>query len=233
MRRPPQRASRALALAVILAAAALAAGVHAASDAPRAASLYSAAALYNAGNAAARRGELARAIVEYQRAQLLSPLDADVRANLRTVRARAGASSVAERDWRRSARLGSPRLVFVCGLVGLLLAGGGWLARELLPRWRRRLTATAAAGATLLALAVIDGFATAPVLRDAVVLNEVAASASPTRGGETLFRLTSGDTVSIETARDDFWLIGDAQGREGWVPREMLERVVPPRSSSP
>lgn len=200
----------------------------AATDAnPLEAPAYSAAGLYNAGNAAARAGELPRAILDYERALVLDPRDADTRANLRTVRARAGAASVAERDWRRSARIVSPGLVLRAGLLGLCLLGMALIARELLPRGRAPLALTAGVGAALVLLTLLDAFATAPLLDDAVALHACAASASPIAGGETLFTVSGGDTVAIEASHGEYWLIRDAQGREGWVARAALERVVP------
>lgn len=194
--------------------------------------LYSAAALYNAGNAAARAGELPRAILDYERALVLAPHDADVQANLHMVQVRAGAASVADRDWRRVPRLAPPALMLSAGLVGLLLLATAWLARELVPRGRVPLGLAAGAGALLLALTLLDALATAPLLGDAVTLKPCAAAASPTPNGEPLFTLPGGETVTIESSHGEFALIRDAQGREGWVAGAALERVVPAEAGS-
>jgi hypothetical protein len=195
---------------------------------------YSAAALYNAGNAAARSGQHAQAILDYERAQLLAPLDADVRRNLEVVQARAGAGSVAARDWLRRAHVAPAPAVYEGGVVGLLLAGMALLARA---RWPRGAAAPAlgligGAGAVLLAASVIDALATAPVLKDAVVMHASAATASPTPAGATLFTVPAGETVALEDSHGAFWLIRNAQGREGWVPRSGVERVVPRATDS-
>jgi len=225
---------RAAALAL---SAALATSVAAGADgeaSARSLTRYSAAALYNAGNAAARAGQYAQAILDYERAQLLAPLDADARRNLEVVQARAGAGSVATRDWLRRAHVGPAPALYEAGLVGLLLAGMALLARA---RWPRSAAAPAlrligAAGALLLVASVIDALATAPVLKDAVVMQASAATASPTPAGATLFTVPAGETVALEDSHGAFWLIRDAQGREGWVPRSGVERVVPRATDS-
>jgi hypothetical protein len=51
---------------------------------------YSAAALFNQANAYARAGKPGLAVLNYERAQLLAPNDADIAANLHFVRAKAG-----------------------------------------------------------------------------------------------------------------------------------------------
>src|SRR5271154_2724545 len=51
---------------------------------------YSAAALYNLGNAYARTGKPGLAVLNYERARLLEPNDPDINANLRHVREAAG-----------------------------------------------------------------------------------------------------------------------------------------------
>jgi tetratricopeptide (TPR) repeat protein len=97
------------------------------------AAYYDAAALYNAGNAAARAGRYAQAILNYERAQLLAPRDPDVRANLAQVRARAGVEAEPPRAWLRRARFARPDHVYEAGLLALTIAGIALLMRE---RWR-------------------------------------------------------------------------------------------------
>jgi hypothetical protein len=70
----------------------------------------SAAALYNQGNAYARAGKPGMAVLNYERAQLLSPGDPDLEANLDAVRS-AQHLPVAPRAWpRRLAMLPNPTM---------------------------------------------------------------------------------------------------------------------------
>lgn len=185
---------------------------------------YSAAALYDLGNAAARAGRPAEAILEYERARLLAPRDADIRANLHYVREQAGLPQPV--GFTQYARLGNPNLLFWLGTIGIALAGASFLLRRLTTK-RGVFVAAAALGAALTALSIADAIATAPMLRAAVVMQAADAAASPVGAAEPLFTLPPGDLVRSVDAHGNFVLVRDLQNREGWVPRSALAPIIP------
>ena len=95
---------------------------------------YSAAALFNQGNADARQGKTGPAILNYERALLLAPDDADITANLRVVRAKAGLPDAPQNWLSRSVTYARPNTLAWLGCVGLALAGTSLLLGRLYPR---------------------------------------------------------------------------------------------------
>jgi tetratricopeptide (TPR) repeat protein len=185
---------------------------------------YSAAALYDLGNAAARYGRPAEAILDYERARLLAPRDADIRANLHYVREQAGLPQPVE--FSQYARLANPNILFWLGTFGIALFGGASLLRRL-TRKRRLPWAGATLGIALTALSIADAIATAPVLHEAVVMRVAAAAASPVGAAEPLFTLAPGDVVRNVDAHGNFVLVRDLQNREGWVASSALAPIIP------
>ena len=78
---------------------------------------YSAADLYNAGNAYARAGKPGLAVLYYERAKLLDPTDQDIDANLRRIRESSGLPSEPARGVDRLARITSPSIVSWTGVL--------------------------------------------------------------------------------------------------------------------
>jgi hypothetical protein len=191
---------------------------------------YSAAALYNAANAYARAGKPGLAVLNYERAALLAPDDADIDANLRFVRE--SSHVMPEPRWRidRLIRLASPTMVGWLGAGGTVIIAAGFLAGLLAPR--RRLTRVAA----LLTGALLTGFTASnavllwPKLHEAVVLSAATpARAAPVPMGDPLFLLPEAETVRITAEHDDFLLIRSRAGQTGWVSRANLAPVLPRR----
>jgi hypothetical protein len=176
---------------------------------------YSAAALYNQGNACARAGKTGQAILNYERAQLLAPNDSDIAANLHFVRAKAGL-----RDLQVSClNWAPPDTIAWIGSFGVLIAGAGFLLK------RRTVTF---AGALLVTAAIGNAITLWPKMSEAVVMiHEVPAFASPVVGGDTLFKLHEGENVTVRAEQKDFSLVQNSTGRSGWVGRADISFVVP------
>ena len=97
---------------------------------------YSAAALFNQANAYARDGKTGLAILNYERARLLAPDDADIAANLHFVRAKAGLPDAPENWFTRGLSWASPNTLAWLGSFGLVLAGMSLLLVRLYPQRR-------------------------------------------------------------------------------------------------
>ena len=127
---------------------------HAAAGAqPRGSSIatggYSAAALFNQANACAREGKSGLAILNYERALLLAPNDADIAANLHFVRAKAGLPDAPENWFTRSLLYVRPNTLAWLGSFGLVLAGMSLLLVRLHPQRRLAFRSLTFAGALL------------------------------------------------------------------------------------
>src|SRR6516165_10125194 len=94
------------------------------SQAPR----YSADDLYNRANSYARAGKPGLAVLNYEKAALLAPNDADISANLEYVRAAARVSVDPPTRFERVARVVTPQTAAWLGVIGIALLGASVLA---------------------------------------------------------------------------------------------------------
>ena len=189
---------------------------------------YSAAALYNLANAYARAGKPGLAVLNYERAMLLEPNDPDIDANLRHVRQAAGLPPESNSGFERMAGFASPRILAWLGVLGLLIAGAGVLARQSYPRHRRKLLAATLVGIFLLGLTVSNAIALWPIMHEAVVITPAApVRVSPVPIEEPLFVLPEASIVRMSAEHDGFVLIQNKAGRMGWVQRTALAPIMP------
>src|SRR6202521_6234817 len=84
---------------------------------------YTASDLYNLGNAYMRQGKPGMAVLNYERANLLSPNDPDIDANLSYVRASSHLPAPPRSTFERLARIAGPLALFWLGVFGLALGG--------------------------------------------------------------------------------------------------------------
>jgi len=191
---------------------------------------YSAPALYNLANAYARSGKPGLAVLNYERARLLEPNDPDIDANSTHVRAAAGLPPQFRSRFERLAGFASPRILAWVGIIGLLTAGVSVLARQLYPRHRRKLLATAFVGISLLGVTIGSGIALWPIMHEAVVITRTApVRVSPVPIEEPVFELPEASIVRMLEEHDGFVLIRTQAGRTGWAQRANVAPVVPKR----
>jgi tetratricopeptide (TPR) repeat protein len=187
---------------------------------------YSSADLYNLGNSYARAGKPGMAVLNYERALLLSPNDADIEANLRYVRSTAKLSLESRSWFERWVRLG-PTAFALIGVLGVSMIGTGLLAVKLYSRrWPGVLVTLVGLG--LVGLPVSSGILIWPKLHEGVIItNGTQVRVSPVPMGDELFVLPEAETVKITAEHEDFVLIQTRAGRSGWVSRANLAPVVP------
>jgi hypothetical protein len=83
-----------------------------------------------------------------------------------------------------------------------------------------------------MAFTITDALATERLGHQFVVLQSVAASASPVSGAEPVFTVAPASVVDEQDEHGSFSLIRDGQGRVGWVPRSQLMPIIDsPRSA--
>ena len=190
---------------------------------------------YNLGNAQFKKGELAQAILAYERALRLEPNHKDAQYNLAFAQSRI-TDNIVEQDffvssWVRAVRNSlseSTWLIlsislFVLALVGLLLF---LLRRE---PWLRK-TAFHVAWVALL-FSLIAGLNAASLhkrdtLRNEAIITQgvVNAKSSPDRSGTDLFTVHEGTKVLIRETIGE-WSNISVGSNEGWIRTSCLERI--------
>jgi hypothetical protein len=189
---------------------------------------YSADSLYNLANSYARAGKPGLAVLNYERAALLAPNDADINANLEYVRAGAGVRPEPRSRFARIAEAAGATSSAWAGVLGIALAGGALLAGRITPRFPWLRFGGIALGGALIALSVANAILLWPQMHAAVVLvNPTPARVSPVPMGDTAFVLREAETVTVTAEHEDFTLIRTRAGLSGWVSRANLGAVVP------
>lgn len=190
---------------------------------------------YNLGNARFKQGELAQAILNYERALRLQPNNKDAQYNLAFAQSKI-TDNIVEQDfflstWARTVRnslkeqtwLVLSICLFMLALVGLLLF---LLGRE---PWLRK-TAFHIAWLALL-FSLIAGLNAASLhkrdtLRNEAIITQgiVNGKSSPDRSGTDLFTLHEGTKVTIRETLGE-WCNIRVGNYEGWVRLQTLERI--------
>jgi hypothetical protein len=224
---------RALKMAVLLVALALCDGRAFAQPTQPSQPRYSADGLYNLGNSYARAGKPGLAVLNYERAALLAPDDADIDANLAYVRAGAHVTAEPRSRIARIAQGASPILVAWGAAAGVMLAGLAILPSRVARRFRWMRIVGALIGGGLIALTACNALLMWPRMHEAVVLiDQTPARVSPVPMGDTAFELPEAETVTITAEHEDFALVRTRGGLSGWVARANLGAVVPPAGGS-
>jgi hypothetical protein len=189
---------------------------------------YSAADLYNLANSYARMGKPGMAILNYERASLLSANDPDIEANLQYVRASAHLPGGTRGTFDRIARIASPFLLSWLGAFGLAIVGACMIAAQLSPRRRLLRRSAMLLGLSMLSLTICNGLALWPILHEGVIITAATpVRVSPVPMGDPLFTLPEGETVKIAAEHESFALIETRAGRSGWVAHSNLAPIVP------
>jgi hypothetical protein len=189
---------------------------------------YSADGLYNLANSYARAGKPGLAVLNYERAALLSPDDPDINANLQYVRASAHVATESRSRFARIAQAASPTLAAWAGVLGITLVGSGMLARRFSRRFQRVRVVGILIGATLMAWTTYNAMLQWPRMHAAVVLvDRTPVRVSPVPMGDATFVLPEAETVTITAEHEGFALIRTRRGLSGWVARANLGAVVP------
>jgi len=189
---------------------------------------YSAAGLYNLANSYARAGKPGMAVLNYERAALLAPNDADIQANLNYVRASLHLPAQASSRVSQILRLASPTSVAWIGVLGVIILGASLLSAKLSRRFRALRLAGIILGITALSFTTCNALVQWPKIREAVVIvKETPIRVSPVPMGDALLQLTEAETVTVTAEHEDFVLVRTRTGRSGWAARADIADVVP------
>jgi tetratricopeptide (TPR) repeat protein len=186
--------------------------------------------LFNDGNAEFKSGNLGRAIAAYRRAALLSPRDADVRANLEFARNQVQGASLPENHW--DTFLGALTLNewTALAMIAFWLAFGLFTAMQVRPSLKNALRGVARGmavavvilGACLVAAAKIHFSKQIAV----VVSPDAVARSGPFSDAQNAFAVHDGAELPVLDQRNGWVQVSDASGRSGWMPGDQVE-VLP------
>ena len=181
----------------------------------------SSALLFNCGNAEFKAVHLGKAIAAYHQAELLTPRDPELRANLAFVRSQVQGSAPAPSRWRTwigSLTLNEAALlaaVFLWPLFGLLAARQ--IKTALAPRLR---TATRLAAAlTFCSGAVLAMQAENHFLSSVAVVTsaEATARSGPFDDAQSVFTAHDGAEMRVLDSHNDWVQVAGGGGRIGWL----------------
>ena len=190
---------------------------------------------YNLGNAQFKQGELAQAILAYERALRLDPRNEDIKHNLRFAQSRI-TDDIKDNDfflssWAKAVRNSASEEVwrwvsvglFVLGLIGILL----FLLSPIL--WLRKSAFYIALLALFISLCAglnARSLHQRDTLRNEAIIIQgiVNAKSSPDRSGTDLFTVHEGTKITIRETIGEWANIRVAQ-YEGWIELRNLERI--------
>jgi len=190
---------------------------------------------YNLGNAYYKQGELAQAILNYERALRLQPNHKDARYNLEFAQSRI-TDNIVEQDfflskWARAVRNALSEQTWLIGSICLFILALAGLLLFLLGRapWLRK-TAFHSAWIALL-FSIIAGLNAGSLHRRDTLRNEaiitqgvVNAKSSPDRSGTDLFTIHEGTKVTIRETLGE-WCNIRVGNNEGWIKIQNMERI--------
>ena len=192
---------------------------------------------YNLGNAYFRDNQIAKAILNYERALLLDPGDSDIRHNLRFAKTRIedkidSADSFFVNQWIRSIQnLYTANRWAMIGIVLfliLIIAVGSYvISTQITVR-----NISFYSGIVLLALVIIaNAFAFKQknkiVNRSTGIVMSASVSihTSPDAHSQELFRLHEGSKVRIKREEGNWFEIVIANGSVGWLQKKNIEKI--------
>ncbi|MEI7809500.1 MAG: SH3 domain-containing protein [Verrucomicrobiota bacterium] len=182
--------------------------------------------LFNAGNAAFKAGHLGKAIAAYRQAELLTPRDVELRANLAFVRNQVPGATLRESRWQNW--VGTLTL----NEGALLTAGFFWamfallavrqLRPALAPRLRsvtRLAVALTLFSGTVLALQAANRFNAAMAV---VTGAEAVARSGPFDEAQSVFTARDGAELKVLDRHDNWVQVINHAGKIGWLSRRQV-----------
>lgn len=192
---------------------------------------------YNLGNAYFRNNQIAKAIVNYERALLLNPSDSDIRHNLRFAKTKIedkidSADSFFINQWIRSVQnLYSANTWGIIGIIiflALIFAVGAYMiSTQIIIR-----KISFYSGIVLLTIMlIVNAFAFKQKNKIAnrstgiVMSASVSIYTSPDAHSQELFRLHEGSKVRIKREEGNWFEIVIANGSVGWLQKKNIEKI--------
>jgi tetratricopeptide (TPR) repeat protein len=185
---------------------------------------FSAAVLFNLGNAYYRDGQFGASILNFERARVLAPRDVAIAENLRLAREKAGIPSPKLNDAHRAADYLTPNTLAWIGSLALAMVCLGIFFGGNVPRFSRFRLMTWAAIVALLAVAIALAIRW-PEFQQSVVVARAPARIAPATTAAESFTLKPGEQITIARTYGKFVLAQTPDGRSGWVSESQIGRI--------
>ena len=186
---------------------------------------------YNLGNSYFKDGQLGKAILNYERARRLAPRDGDLKSNYEFAVAQMKNNIEEEKSFLRDL-IGRYNDFFTKDEMAIsllflyLLWGIIFLLRFYLPLTKRILAPMLLiTGVVFIVQAILFNFKIQSQRNLAIILQNTEAKFEPTLKATTHFPLSEGQKVIILDKEVDYLKIKRPDGKIGWVPWVMLERI--------
>ena len=183
--------------------------------------------LFNAGNAEFKAGHLGRAIAAYRRAELLTPRDAELRANLAFVRNQVQGATLRESRWQNwvgTLTLNEGALLAAVLFWALFtLLAIRQIRPVLVPKLQggmRLLVALTLFSGTVLALQAANHFASSVAV---VTAADATARSGPFDDAQSVFAARDGAELKVLDRHDDWVQVANSTGKIGWLSRKQAE----------
>ena len=199
------------------------------------AGMVNAALYYNLGNTCFRRHRMGEAILYYERARRLAPVDADILHNLRFVRANIvdriaqpeqgfveSVLRVVHTAFALQTQLWA--LIALLTLMAILIALMLFTSRNA-RLWLSYLLGMAGVLCVMLGVSATLKIHYAERVVDAVILSPSVDAYNAPQGDKVLFVAHEGSTVRVRRRMDEWSLISLPNGISGWVAQRYLEEV--------
>jgi tetratricopeptide (TPR) repeat protein len=177
--------------------------------------------LFNAGNAEFKAGHLGKAIAAYRQAELLSPRDAELRANLAFVRNQVQGATLRESSWQKwvsTLTLNEGAMltaVFFWAMLGLFAVRQikPALAPKLRTAKRLAVALTVFSGA-ILGLQAANHFTASVAV---VTVADATARSGPFDDAQSVFTTRDGAELKVLDRHDDWVQVANSAGKIGWL----------------
>lgn len=182
---------------------------------------------FNAGNAWFKSGQIGNAILDYRKAEQLSPRDPDIRANLQFARNQV-ANSIPALPGNRFTRLLNRMSLnewSIATAIGLALLFLVLTVQQLTPKFRKplRMPAIGLAFVTiLLAIGLYLDFSLAETKSAVVTAGEAVIRRGPFDEAQSAFTVRDGAELLIVDSKDNWLQVADASHRTGWIRNNQL-----------
>jgi len=194
---------------------------------------YSLRALVSQAQADLAGGRPGRALLAFERAQLLAPRAPAVVAGLAQARTAASLPTLEGGLAMRSAERLSPNEWSWIAMAGFGLGAAGLVAFAWALIRRGGLVTLVSAGAAIAGVALLAAMKVAPPPNAGVVISSGAvARIAPFDGADTAFLAPEGASVSVEGNHGDYLLVAADEGR-GWVTGKSVETILPANGHIP
>jgi tetratricopeptide (TPR) repeat protein len=182
---------------------------------------FSAAVLFNLGNAQLRLGKPARAILEYERALVLAPRNPAIEANLAAAQQRAGLAPMVIGPWLAAARYFSFDTYAWAALVAIWVLCGALVLLSLERKSRRYARPLIlAAAVTLCVSADAAALCWSDLQRAVVVQGPAILHLAPASSAAASGTLREGEVVWLQDQYAGYKFVRTADGHAGWLSDE-------------